>query len=147
MTTENAELKKKTTALEEMINEQERYSRRWCRRLCGVAEKPAENVKLKAREICKCGGVRDRDVRPRPIIIRFMTRTSRDLTWKSAKQNDFLKSRGYNFKEDLSVSDREARRRLWPVVEKARKEGKSAYFSGARAFIEGKELRPDGKGK
>lgn len=87
------------------------------------------------------------ETEPRPIIIRFMTRTSRDLTWKSAKQNEFLKSRGYNFKEDLSVSDREARRRLWPVVEKARKEGKSAYFSGARAFIEGKELRPDGKGK
>lgn len=161
--TENAELKKKMTTMEERIIEQERYSRRSCLRLYGVAENPAKNVKLKAREICKAVvSVKDkhdayrlgrlktgegRDVRPRPIIIRFVSRTLRDLTWKSANQNDFLKSKGYSFKEDLTASDREARSCLWSAVEKARKEGKSAYFSGARAFIEGKELHPDGKGK
>lgn len=51
--TENAELKKKMTTMEERIIEQERYSRRSCLCLYGVAENPAENVKLKAREICK----------------------------------------------------------------------------------------------
>lgn len=79
-----------------------RYSRRWCLCLYGVAENPAENVKLKAKEICSavvsemdkhdvatavdvahCLGRlktgEGRDVRPRPIIIRFVSRTSRDL--------------------------------------------------------------------
>ena len=88
------------TVLEEKINEQERYSQRWCLRLHGVVENPAENVKLKAREICgavvsetdkhevatavdvaqRLGRLKTREgrgVRPRPIIIGFVSRASR----------------------------------------------------------------------
>ena len=44
------------------------------------------------------------------------------------------------FAEDLSQLVREARLKTWPMVKKARSEGKPAYYVGARAFINGKEI-------
>uniref|UniRef100_A0A9J7ZLN7 Uncharacterized protein n=1 Tax=Cyprinus carpio carpio TaxID=630221 RepID=A0A9J7ZLN7_CYPCA len=41
------------------------------------------------------------------------------------------------FKEDLTKEDRDSRQKLWPLIKKARDEGKSAYFVGGRGFIEG----------
>ena len=61
------------------------------------------------------------------------------MTWKNAKKNDYLKKNNLRFKEDLTAFDKEARNRLWPMIERAKKEGKSAYFAGAKAlFMEGK---------
>lgn len=39
--------------------------------------------------------------------------------------------------EDFSAGDQERRRKLWPEVQKARAEGKTAFFVGGRAFIQG----------
>lgn len=162
---ENLELKKKTSDLEQRVNDQERYSRRWCLRLHGVAENSSEKVKERVMEVCRAVVPEEQrsevtaavDIahrlgrsragegqqgKARPIIIRFISRTARDLIWKHAKQSPFLQTHGLRFKEDLTTGDREARSRLWPAVEQARKEGKTAYFSGARAFIDGKEIRP-----
>jgi len=162
---ENMELRKKAAELDQRMNDQERYSRRWCLRLQGVAENSSENVKERVKEICRAvvpeeqrnvvttavdiahrvGRLRageDKRVNSRPIIIRFTTRTARDLIWKHAKQSPFLKTQSLRFKEDLTAADKEARSRLWPAVDRARKEGKAAYFSGARAFIDGKEILP-----
>ncbi len=44
--------------------------------------------------------------------------------------------------EDLSLADKERRNKLWPAVEKARKDNKRAYFIGGRAFVEGIEIFP-----
>lgn len=167
--TENVALKNKVAELESKVNEQERYSRRWCLRLLGVAEDPTVMVKSRVEEICKAmvpenkwmevaaqidvahrlgrlkaGEERNVRPRPRPIIMRFVSRSARDFIWQHAKKNEFLKSKGYVFKEDLTSSDKEARRSLWPAVEKARKEGKSAYFSGGKAFIDGREVKLSG---
>lgn len=162
---ENMEMKKKAAQLEQRMNDQERYSRRWCLRLHGVAENSSEKVKERVKEICRAvvpeeqrnevtaavdivhrlGRLRaaeDQRGNPRPIIIRFISRTARDLIWKHARQSPFLQTRGLHFKEDLTAADKEARSRLWPAVDQARKEGKAAYFSGARAFIDGREIRP-----
>lgn len=48
------------------------------------------------------------------------------------------------FGEDLTSRDKETRNKLWPHIETARKEGKKAFFRGAKAIIDGKELRYDG---
>ncbi|GAA6082792.1 uncharacterized protein LOC120494537 [Tachysurus ichikawai] len=103
-------------------------------------EHSTENVKMTVIEICKVL-VSGRTSNPRPVIMRFISRTARDFILKNSKNNEYLTSKGLRFKEDLTASDREAQNRLWPAVEKARKEGKNAYFNGARAFVDGKEIR------
>lgn len=148
------------------IHDQERYSRRWCLRLYRLSEQSTENVKMRVMEVCKAvasdtdkravidaldvahrlGRLKTSDdgrkVKSRPVILRFISRTARDLIWKHSKNNEYLTSKGLRFKEDLSAFDIEAWNRLWPAVERARMEGKNAYFSGARAFVDGKEIRP-----
>ena len=49
----------------------------------------------------------------RPVIMRFISRTVRDMTRKSAKKNDCLKKNNLRFKEDLTAFDKEAQNRLW----------------------------------
>lgn len=44
------------------------------------------------------------------------------------------------FKEDLTKEDRDSRLKLWPLIKKARDDGKSAYFVGGRGFIECTEV-------
>lgn len=76
------------------------------------------------------------------IIIQFSSRVMRDGVWRAAKSSEFLRAKGFRFTEDLTAFDRERRLLQWPVVEKARKEGKRAHFMGHRAFIEGSEVNP-----
>lgn len=83
---------------------------------------------------------RKRKKKPRPVIIRFTSRTARDLTWKGAKGNDFLKKNKMYFKEDLTIKDRATRNLLWPSIHKVRKEGKRAFFVGIKAIVDGKEI-------
>ncbi|KAL1274377.1 hypothetical protein QQF64_027191 [Cirrhinus molitorella] len=80
--------------------------------------------------------------RPRAIIIQFSSRVARDGVWRAAKSSEFLRGNGLRFTKDLTAFDREKRLLLWPAVEKARKEGKRAYFVGHRAFTEGSEINP-----
>ncbi|KAI2655876.1 hypothetical protein H4Q32_012656 [Labeo rohita] len=77
--------------------------------------------------------------RPRATIIQFSTRTYRDAIWKAARNSSYLRDNGLQFREDFSKGDRERRMKLWPEVQKARAAGKTAYFVGARAFVQGEE--------
>lgn len=79
-------------------------------------------------------------VRPRSIIIQFTKRTARDMLWRAARGNEYLNGNKLRFAEDLSAADRSTRNQLWPQVEAARREGRRAYFVGARAFVDGKEI-------
>ena len=74
--------------------------------------------------------------------MQFTIRIYRDAVWRSAKKSAFLKSNNLKLAEDLSADDRDRRNRLWPAVEKARKENKLAFFVGGRAFVNGKEIFP-----
>lgn len=38
-------------------------------------------------------------------------------------------------KEDLTADDQATRAHLWPLVEKARKNGEKAYLVGNKAFV------------
>lgn len=150
----------KLTKLDEKVNELERYHRRWNLRLYGLEEIEGEVVKDRVMNICKAIVPSDsngedlqfrvdvshrigkkKDGKTRAVITRFTMRSTRDLVWKCAKGSDFLKNNKLKFGEDLTAKDKEARNWLWPQVERARKEGKKAFYVGANAMIDGKEIR------
>ncbi|GAA6093202.1 uncharacterized protein LOC107568975 [Tachysurus ichikawai] len=134
---ENENLKNANARLEK-IQDQERYSRRWCLHLYRLSEQSTENVMEESWRYARCWFRAEQLIQDR--FMRFISRTARDFIWKNSKNNGYLTTNGLRFKEDLTASDREARNRLWSAVEKAKKEGKNAYFSGARAFVDGKEI-------
>ncbi|KAL1255500.1 hypothetical protein QQF64_013561 [Cirrhinus molitorella] len=142
--------------LEQRMDELESYSRQWNLRLYGVSENKKENVRLQAVKICqsvlpgesgrlsevidiahRLGHKSTADSRPRPIILQFTSRMMRNEVWKQAKTSTYLKANRFLFKEDFSKGDRERRSKLWPFVKQARDAAKTAFFVGARAFIQG----------
>lgn len=147
------------TAIKERLCDAERYKRRWCLRLYGVSEVDGEDVKRRVTEICEKVapelrtkvaegidvvhrlGRRDNTSRARGIIILFAYRTVRDVIWRQAKNNAYLRDNKLRFSEDLTKEERDARAVLWPIVEKARKDGLKAHFVGAKAYVNGKEIR------
>ncbi|KAL1271990.1 hypothetical protein QQF64_031006 [Cirrhinus molitorella] len=60
----------------------------------------------------------------------------RDTLWKAAKNSPYLAKHHLRFAEDLSPEDREQRNKLWPLVEKARQQGRRAHFVGPKAYID-----------
>ncbi|CAI5685939.1 unnamed protein product [Oreochromis niloticus] len=143
------------------VNEVERYHRRWNLRLSGVAEQKQEDITRKALDICctvagetragfknssdvvhRLGRYSEAQKKPRLVIIRFVTRSARDLIWRKAKNCSFLKENHMRFTEDLSSADRAIREKLWPLIDAPRKEGKRAHFAGVHVIIEGKEMHP-----
>ncbi len=153
------EEERKVINLQARVYELDSYSRRWNLKLHGVAESPTENVKEKVTEICqnilpdgqnvpqnfidvahRLGKSPSNHPSPRPIIIRFSLRSYRDAVWKSAKKHPYMHNNKLRFAEDLSQLIKEARMKTWPLIKKARSEGKPAYYVGARAFINGQEV-------
>lgn len=141
------------------VTELENYSRRWNLKLYGIPESIAD-VKIETIQICQAILPQDQNklaeaidivhrlgkrqpgvTKPRGVILRFLSRSYRDAVWAAAKNNSFLREKGLRFAEDLPQAVKEIRAKLWPAIQKARSEGKSAYFVGARAFIAGVELR------
>lgn len=148
-------------ACQQRITDLERYSRRWNLRLFGVKETEKEDARKKVIELCqkllpeykdrilhtvdtvhRIGPKRLNSDRPRALIIRFSSRICRDDIWRAAKISSFLKDNNLKFAEDLSKEDRERRSQLWPLIEKARKEGKPAFYVGCRGFVNGSEIFP-----
>lgn len=76
----------------------------------------------------------------RQTIVQFTMRKYREQIWKATKNSSVCKDRGVRFVEDLTKEDRNARAALWPQIEKARKEGKKAFFRGAHGYIEGRQI-------
>lgn len=84
--------------LEQRLNEADRYHLRWNLRLYGIPEQSEENIKQKVINICasavpdssisfkydidvvhRLGKLKEQDSRPRPVILRFVKRSTRDL--------------------------------------------------------------------
>lgn len=143
--------------LQRRMDDMDTYLRRRNLRIAGIPESAHEDIRLEVVKICQniLPSAKDKvsdviDVvhrlgkiqqggtdRPRVTIMQFSVRSYRDAVWKAAKNSSFLKENGLRFMEDFSAGDRERRRKLWPEVQKARAEGKTAYFVGGRAFIQG----------
>lgn len=148
--------------IQQRIAALERYSRRWNLRLFGVKEAANEGVRKFTVDICQAvlpeyknrirdtidtvhhvGSMCPKNTRPRAIIIQFSSLVTRDAVWKAAKTSPYLKENcDLKFAEDLSKEDPERRSKLWPIIEKARKENKKAFYVGCRGFVEGMEVFP-----
>ncbi|KAK3525014.1 hypothetical protein QTP86_012910 [Hemibagrus guttatus] len=159
----NGEIVKQVSEMKDRLNDQDRYCRRWNLRLERLTERTEDNVKPWVIEICRVVVVEEernfvvnnvdianqvgrhsedsgKGKKPRPAIIRFASRTARDLTWKGAKGNDFLK-KNKCFKEDLTIKHRATRSLLWAAIEKGHKEGKRAFYVGVKAIVNAKEIK------
>ncbi len=136
----------------------QKYKRRWDLRIYGVKESGPDKecntwdivIKILSKVSPKIAhklpdvvdsvhrlGQKRSDGRPRVIIVQFAMRLYRDTVWRDAKDNHYLKENGLHIKEDLSSEERAARKKAWPLVKRAREEGKKAGFRGGFAFIEG----------
>lgn len=152
-------LEKDNSLLRDRCSELDAYKRRWNLRVAGIQEKSGENVKqiiinlfgkvspdianqLPATvDIVHRLGPRSGNAQSfRRIIVQFISRTHRDKIWRDARNSDFLKQQKIKLFEDLPQDTKDARNKLWPSVEKARKEGKKAGFRGPLAVIEGKRF-------
>lgn len=158
----SAKYEQQIADLQQKVNEAERYGRRWNLRLHGIPEDNPEDIKAKVVNICcavlsdpqqkiadnidivhRLGKYQGSQNRPRTTIVRFTTRTMRDLLWRAAKKSEYLKNNRLRFTEDLTTEDKAMRNKLWPMIEAARKNGKKAHFAGTRVIIDGKEIRPE----
>jgi len=150
-----------TDKAEQRVSQLEAYSRRWNLKLYGLEENDQQDLRHEFIQIClrllpeaktklpdaidvvhRLGPRKPGNIQPRGVIARFSSRFYRDAVWRSAKNSGFLKTKNLKLAEDLSAEDREKRKKLWPVIDQARKDGKPAFFVGGRAFVGGKEIFP-----
>lgn len=140
-------LRKENKTLKASVQECRRYSWRWFLKLHGIAEKDNEdvqNVVLNVLEKIAPGvgdglqnsvdvvhrlGLMRADGKARSIIILFSQRRIRDIIWGAAKGCKFLIDNKLRLSEPLSPEDRAVQDKLWPLVRKAREEGKKSYLS------------------
>jgi len=151
----------KSSEHEQRLSHLEGYTRRWNLRIYGIPEKEREDVRDRVIQVCeqllpeakdklqytvdtvhRLGRKQGSNDKPRGIIFQFTSRFYRDAIWRAAKDSQFLRNNNLKLSEDLSPTDREKRNKLWPLVDKARRDNKRAYFVGGRAFVEGTEIFP-----
>lgn len=65
---------------------------------------------------------------PRPVIIQFGMRTVHDEVWKKSRDARVCKEMDIHFKEDFLKENCEARAKLWPNVQEARRNRKKGLF-------------------
>ena len=103
----------------------------------GIADQLAHSVDIAHR----LGPRSDEATTDRRIIVQFISRTHRDTIWRDARDAAVLKERKIRIYEDLTQETKDARERLWPLVEQARLAGdKTAGFKGDVAVIKGKRI-------
>lgn len=155
---ETEKLQKENLQLRMKLNDMQRHSRLWNLKLHGVKEENGENIRQITMDILskvapqindkmalavdivhRLGNMK-RIGSPRVVIIRFTMRFYRDIIWREAKNSGFLRDNNLRIKEALTPEDAAAREKLWPLVKKARDEGKRASFRGPFAYIEGKKI-------
>ncbi|AXN91083.1 putative transposase [Namao virus] len=124
-------------------------------RLFGVPETPGENCYAKAVFIC--GSVlpyyrdqmrhfieyahrygKNKFNNPRPIVIQFNVLYFCRSIMRNYRDNVYLKELNIRFANELSKSEIQMRRSLWPVITAARRQGKQAFFKGDAVIIDGK---------
>lgn len=152
-------LQKENATLRNKVEEMDSYKRRWNLRVAGLEESSGENVKKLVIDLFsavspdiadqlplsvdiahRLGPRSDKSKSSRRIIVQFISRFHRDKIWRDARTSTVLRQRKVRILEDLTQSTKEARNKLWPLVEQARKEGKKAGFRGALAVINGKRI-------
>ncbi|CAM4561979.1 unnamed protein product [Leuciscus chuanchicus] len=158
----NDGLTKENKELKERCREIERYGGRWNLKLIGLPEKEnedtrervigiltrvipisVEKLRDKVDTVHRLGKKDDpafNMMRPRPIIMQFGMRTTRDEIWRRSREARVCKELHVQFRQDWSKEDREARAKLYPTVQEARRNGKKAYLKEGYAIIDGKRV-------
>lgn len=145
--------------LKDKCNELDSYKRRWNLRVAGVPKHAGENIKKTIIDLfCqvspdiadqlafsvdivhRLGPLSGAAHSSRRIMVQFLSRSHRDKIWRDARSSTWLKEKRMKIFEDLTQETKDARNKLWPLVEKARKEGKKAGFRGPFAHIEGRRV-------
>lgn len=157
------ELQKENKSLRNASEEQARYKRRWNLRLTGLPEKDGEDTREmvigiltrviplsvdRLRETVDTVhrlGRKDAATHtaPRAIIIQFGMRTIRDDIWRRSRDARVCSELHIRFREDFSKEDREARAKLWPVVQDARRKGQRAFLKEGYAMINNRRVDPE----
>ncbi len=137
---------------------QRRYNCRWNLPVARIPEQEGENVKMviielfrklsphsveKLQDMIDIAlrlGPKSGNANPGRIIVQFLSCTCQDAIWAEVKRSELLKQKKIWILEDLTQKDKEARNKLWPLIEKARREGKKAGFNGLLAFINGRRI-------
>jgi len=152
-------LEKENSVLRDKSEELDAYKRRWNLRVAGIPEQRGEDVRkilidlfgkvspeiadqfVYTLDVAHRLGPRSEGAHSsRRIIVQFLSRNVRDKIWRDARTAAILKERKIRIFEDLTQSTKDARNKLWPLVERARKEGKRAGFRGPFAYIDGKRI-------
>ncbi|KAJ7985654.1 hypothetical protein DPEC_G00354300 [Dallia pectoralis] len=159
------DLKTENNSLRYSCEEQARYKRRWNLRMIGLPEKEGEDTREvvigiltrvvpmsvdRLREtvdtvhrVGRKGNAATSNNTPRSIIIQFGMRTVRDDVWKRSRDARVCTEMHLRFREDFSKEDREARTKLWPIVQEARKKGKRAFLKEGYALIDNRRVDPE----
>lgn len=154
----NDRLSKENVELKERIRAQERYKMRWCLKLRGLSERKDENVRAdviqlfseiapdmerqqleEAVDIVHRVGRKEGN-RSRHVVVLFVRRFVKEELWRRCKDSRVCREKGVRLAEMLPREDREARGKLWPQIEQARRDGKRAYFRGPHGYIEGRQI-------
>lgn len=150
------ELRQSNTVLKAALDESRRYGWKSFLKLHGLKEEDCENVRSRIIGILQ-KVVPDAPVnfeagvdivhrlgpktgKTRSIIIMFSLRRVRDAVWQAVRRCKFLKDNNLTITEPVPPEDRAAREKLWPLVKKAREEGKRASFKDSYALIDGKKF-------
>ncbi|CAM4618622.1 unnamed protein product [Leuciscus chuanchicus] len=150
------ELRQGNIALKAALDESRRYGWKSFLKIHGLKEEDGENVRSKVIGVLK-KVVPDAPVhldagvdivhrlgpktgKTRSIIIMFSLRRVRDAVWQAVRRCTFLKDNNLTITEPVPPEDRAAREKLWPLVKKAREEGKRASFKDSYALIDGKKF-------
>ena len=79
----------------------------------------------------------------RPIVVKFHYYTDREkVRQASFTYSDDLKTAQFGVGAQLPKGIRDARKPLYPVMKKAKDEGKNVKFVGKKLFINGSEHKP-----
>lgn len=141
-------LKKKVAELERRMNYQEDYSRRYNLRITGFLEQGEttwEQTSIKVSSLIENKlqlpsiklershrvGV-STSSHSRPVVVRFMNFGDREAVLRNARK---LKGTGIFINEDLCPASLEERKKQFPLLKKAREEGKVAFFRHTRLII------------
>ncbi|KAG1956935.1 hypothetical protein F2P79_008391, partial [Pimephales promelas] len=139
-------------SLKEKVLEAARYKRRWNLRLFGLPEKEDEKIRDEVIGILtRVVPMSVDDLRRNVDTVHRLgikgatnnnmprPRTVKEDVWKMSRDARVCKEKKISFKKDFSKEDREAREKLWPRVDEARRRGKKAFLKEGYAIIDGKK--------
>ncbi len=144
--------------LKKKLEEAKRNTREFNLWLYGLQEQKGEDLRKRVIDICCCVAPeaapdfdklinivlrvgQKKEGKNRPIIMSFKERSTHELLLTALYSSEYHRSSPLQFKDVLTAGDIDTRNRLWPRIEAARKEGKKAFFIGAKAIIDGKEIK------